>query len=73
MNDTQWYAEASLTSDMHVYCSGSLAQCVRRWSRLSEIQQASASIKLGGRTDNGETLTHDALVALSRKPELHKV
>jgi hypothetical protein len=73
MNDTSWYAEASLTSDMHVYCSGSLAQCVRRWSRLTEAQQSAASIKLGGRTDAGETLSHDALLALSKKPELHKV
>ncbi len=73
MNDTSWYVEASLTSNMHVYCSGSLAQCVRRWARLSEIQQASAVIKLGGRTDAGDTLSHDELVALSKKPELHKV
>ena len=47
MNDTSWYVEASLTSDMHVYCSGSLAQCVRRWTRLSEVQQSTAVIKLG--------------------------
>jgi hypothetical protein len=73
MNDISWYAEASLTSDNHVYCSGSLAQCVRRWTRLSEVEQTSATIKLGGRTDGGEVLTHDVLVALSKKPELHKV
>ena len=73
MNDTSWYVEASLTSDMHVYCSGSLAQCVRRWTRLSEAQQSTAVIKLGGRTDAGETLSHEVLVALSKKPELHKV
>lgn len=73
MNDISWYAEASLTSNSHVYCSGSLAQCVRRWSRLSQVEQTTASIKLGGRTDSGETLSHDELVALSKKPELHKV
>ena len=73
MNDISWYAEASLTNNNHVYCSGSLAQCVRRWTRLSEAEQSGATIKLGGRTDSGDTLTHEALVALSKKPELHKV
>jgi hypothetical protein len=73
MHDTSWYAEASLTSDNHVYCSGSLAQCVRRWVRLTEAQQATATVKLGGRTDGGDILTSDALLALSKKPELRKV
>ena len=73
MNDISWYAEATLVCDHHVYCSGSLAQCVRRWSRLSELEQSTATIKLGGRTDGGELLTHEAVVALSQKPELAKV
>jgi hypothetical protein len=73
MDDISWYAEASLTSDNHVYCSGSLAQCVRRWARLSEIEQGAATIKMGGRTDGGQVLTGEVLIALSKKPELHKV
>ena len=53
MDDIPWYAEASLRAPGRVYCAGSLAQCVRKWQRLPEIDQSSAYINLakafGGR------------------------
>ena len=51
MSDIAWYVEASLIGEEHVYCAGSLAQCVRRWTRLSEGERAMAFIKLHNATD----------------------
>lgn len=73
MNEISWYAEASLTSNSHVYCSGSLAQCVRRWARLSMEEKAGAAIKIGGRTEVGETLSREIMAALAENPKLHRV
>ena len=42
-------------------------------ARKEQKQQATATVKLGGRTDGGDILTSDALLALSKKPELRKV
>ena len=53
MEDIPWYAEASLRAPGRVFCAGSLAQCIRKWQRLPEIDQNSAYINLakefGGR------------------------
>jgi hypothetical protein len=46
MHEAAWYAEASLISGNHVFCAGSLAQCVRKWTRLPEIERTGAVIRL---------------------------
>ncbi len=42
MDDIPWYAEASLRAPGRVFCAGSLAQCIRKWQRLPEIDRNSA-------------------------------
>jgi hypothetical protein len=73
MNEIPWYAEASLVSDAHVFCAGSLAQCVRKWTRLTDLEKATAIIKLGEDTDARQAIGGNEIVALSGNPELTKV
>lgn len=73
MDKVLWYSEASVSSTTRVFCAGTLAQCVRRWARLSEADQSAATIRLGSRTDGREILSHEAVVGLSRRPELYRV
>ena len=72
MTETAWYAEASLCSSEHVFCAGSLAQCVRKWTRLTEAQRATAHISMGGRTGQREIVVGEAIAKLARDPELAK-
>jgi hypothetical protein len=65
-----WYAEASLCSNEHVFCAGSLAQCVRKWTRLSEAQRAATYINMGGRTEPGEVVGAEQIALLARDPGL---
>jgi len=70
MADIIWYAEASLSSSDHVFCAGSLAQCVRKWTRLSEAQRATTQINLGGRSDASEVVRGDQIALMAQNPEL---
>ncbi len=71
MIDTVWYAEASLSSSEHVFCAGSLAQCVRKWTRLTEAQRATTHINMGGR--EGQRVDGEQIAMLARNPELARV
>lgn len=73
MTDTLWYAEASLSSNEHVFCAGSLAQCVRKWTRLPEGQQRAAQIHIGGKTGASQIVDAAAIALLAQKPELTRV
>jgi hypothetical protein len=73
MADIVWYTEASLSSREHVHCAGSLAQCVRKWTRLSEAKKADAQINLSGKSDAGQVLRGDRIAALAHNPELARV
>jgi hypothetical protein len=77
MTNTNWYAEASLSCETHVFAAGSLAQCVRRWVRLTEHHRAGTQIRMGGRTGQivaGLPILGQAeITALARNPDLGKV
>lgn len=73
MEKVLWYSEASVSSNTRVFCAGTLAQCVRRWARLSEADQSAVTIKLGSHTEARESLTHDEVVVLSKRPDLYRV
>jgi hypothetical protein len=73
MSDIAWYVEASLIGEEHVYCAGSLAQCVRRWTRLSESERALAFIKLHTATDGHVRMERAEIQHLALQPELAKV
>jgi hypothetical protein len=40
-----WYTEASLRLPGRVLCAGTLAQCVRRWRRLSDFEKQEAELR----------------------------
>ena len=73
MSNVSWYAEASLVEQGHVYCAGSLAQCVRRWSRLTQDAQATAVIKLHKIPDGHIKIEYAEIAQLALQPELTKV
>jgi hypothetical protein len=73
MEDIPWYSEASLRAPGKVFCAGSLAQCVRKWSRLPEIDQASAYIKLASQFEGQMKLGREDVVRLASSNELSKV
>lgn len=77
MTDTNWYAEASLSCETHVFAAGSLAQCVRRWIRLPDDFRSRTKIRMGGRTGHfvhGLPILGQAeIVELANRPELDKV
>jgi hypothetical protein len=70
MSSFSWYADASLVEKGHVYCAGPLAQCVRRWKRLSEIQKLGAVIKLKTSTDRHILVERDELERLALDPKV---
>jgi len=38
---------ASLATHGHIYCAGTLSQCLHRWKKLALPQQSSAFLKVG--------------------------
>jgi len=73
MADVNWYVNASLVGAGHVYCAGSLAQCVRRWNRLSEQEKSAAFIKLLRTTDGYIRVERAEIELLAAQPGLAKV
>src|SRR5438309_3178158 len=41
------HTAASLLMEGHVFCAGSLAQCLHRWHKLHSHQKAAAFLKMG--------------------------
>jgi hypothetical protein len=72
MSDLSWYADASLSDGGHVYCAGPLAQCVRRWKRLSDNQKISAIIRLKTATDQQVVIAPEELERLALDPHLDR-
>ena len=68
-----WYSEASLRANDHVFCAGSVAQCVRKWTRLPEPERNSTFLRLSLAIDGRMQLGTDDLEALSRHSGLHSV
>ena len=73
MEDIPWYAEASLRAPGRVFCAGSLAQCIRKWRRLPEIDQNSAYIKLTKEFGGRMKLGHEDVVALASRDDLRRI
>lgn len=73
MNPISWYAEAALVSDGHVFCAGSLAQCVRKWSALPQEKRVGALIKIHSATDKHAVVDSAEIAQLALKPELAKI
>ena len=41
------YTAATLATNGHVFCVGTLAQCLRRWNRLPNQSKADTYLKMG--------------------------
>jgi hypothetical protein len=70
MSDFSWYADASLSDGAHIYCAGPLAQCVRRWKRLSGDQKINAVIRLKTSTDRQMLMGPEELERLALDPHV---
>lgn len=68
MDDIQWYAPASLVRDKHVYCAGTLSQCIRRWLKLSPDERQHAALRMGRDGVAPRVLAHDEITALADDP-----
>ena len=66
-------ADASLATDGHVYCAGSLAQCLRRWNRLSASQKATAFLKMGRDGMTPTLFRGEELQKLAANPEFREL
>jgi hypothetical protein len=73
MSDASWHLEAALVSASHVFCAGTLAQCVRKWSRLSNDDKASAFIKVGSEIVGFQIIGASEIQDYARNPELARV
>ncbi len=73
MEPIQWYAEASLIGPNRVFCAGSLAQCVRRWTRLTEDERAVAHIQMRSPGTRLAKLEKGQIAPLAASPELKSV
>ena len=66
-----WNADAALVQpDHHGVCAGSLAQCLRRWLRLSDQERATAVLKLTVPIDGQRTLTGEVIANLAALKEV---
>jgi hypothetical protein len=72
MDDIPWYSEASLRAPGRVFCAGSLAQCIRKWQRLPEIDRNSAYIKLAKQFGGRMKLGPDDVAVLATCDDLRK-
>ena len=61
---------ASLATEGHVYCVGTLAQCLRRWDRLPTAQKPEAFLKMGRDGEPATILRGEELSEVTRRPEL---
>jgi len=56
------YTAATLATKGHVYCVGTLAQCLRRWTRLPSQNKAESYLKMG-RDGVAPTILHGEQIA----------
>ena len=73
MNEIPWYTDASLVGPHRVFCVGSLAQCLRKWMRLAEIEQQATHIELGAESLRRKRIDRDDIAVLAANPTLRKV
>jgi len=72
MNNLSRHDAATLVTEGHVYCAGTLAQCLRRWNRLSSENQRRAFLKMGRDGMPATIIDGDKLAELAQMPQLHE-
>ena len=70
MENLTYDTAASLATEGHIYCVGTLAQCLRRWERLSAQERDAAILKMGRDGMAATILRGEEVSGLTRVPEL---
>jgi len=70
MENLTYDTAASLATEGHIYCVGTLAQCLRRWERLSANERAAAFLKMGRDGMTATVLRGEEVSGLTGSPEL---
>ena len=73
MEQIPWYTEASLVGPGRVYCADTLAQCVRRWMRLTDMEKEAAQVRLRKAIDGQTQYDKGHIAALAASPDLKRV
>ncbi len=61
---------ASLATEGHIFCAGTLAQCLHRWNKLPVETKASAFLKMGRDGVQPVILRGEQIVELAGNPDL---
>jgi hypothetical protein len=64
------YTAATLATEGHVYCVGTLAQCLRRWNRLASEHKAGTYLKMGRDGVAPTILQSDEIEELAKNEKL---
>jgi hypothetical protein len=64
------YTAATLATEGHVYCVGTLAQCLRRWNRLPSHSKSTTYLKMGRDGVAPTILQSDQIEELARDDNL---
>lgn len=70
MSKLSRYDSASLATQGHIYCAGTLAQCLRRWDRLSAEDRNKVYLRMGRDGMPSTIIGGEKLAELARIPEL---
>jgi hypothetical protein len=73
MGQIPWHAGAKLVAPGRIYSADTLAQCVRRWARLTEEEKASVQIHLREPINGVTQLDKGQIAALAVSPDLKRV
>lgn len=70
MEHLTYHTAAALGTEGHVYCVGTLAQCLRRWARLPAEERARAFLKMGRDGESPTFLGEEEVRGLAADPRL---
>lgn len=73
MDEFPWYDDAALIGGDHIFCVGSLAQCLRKWKRLPEQVQSDVFLKLHKPFNGRVKLDHAEIAGLVERINVMKV
>jgi hypothetical protein len=73
MDEFSWYSDASLRLPGRVLCAGTLAQCVRRWMRLSDKEKEDALLTFAKSSAELTTVGRQQIAQLAEVPALRVI
>lgn len=64
------YTAATLATEGHIYCAGSLGQCLHRWNRLPDEKRTDVFLKIGRDGVPSTIIRGEALRDLAARKDL---